>query len=775
MRTTQLWILGAVALCVALPEGAAIAQDNDGGPKTIDQIIVTARKREENLQDTPLAVTALTADALEDLGVEDTSDISNLAPNVYLTQTPGSAANIGTAIRGVSNAEPLQTVEAGVALYIDDAYLARASGAVLDLVDLERVEVLRGPQGTLYGRNATGGAIKFISAKPSEERSLKQKFTIGTFGEFSSRTSVNVGEIGSGTNLYGRGTFLYKERDGYVNNRNASDGEDPGAYETTAFRLALRWEPTEDLTVDYSYDYVDTEGYDALFQLFAVSPGLAASFAGAGTPLAPTTDRRESVNLDFQQASEHKTQGHNLTFEWDLGFATLTSISTYRDWENTENATELDGSAGLNVFGLNPMFAPGLLTNVQLFAASNEREQDQFTQELRLQGDLFESVQWTVGAYYFEEEFEELNPQQFIVPAGGMLPLPLQQFGGLFYSGEAESWALFASATWTPDCFDQRLSFTGGVRYSDDQKEFVQTISNPMDPAFPRRGNDADFNSFDWDFAVNFAATEDINVYGRVATAYKAGGFNPRASSTLEPFDEEELTSYEIGVKALLLDGRLRVNAAYFYSEYEDIQVNQFASGAGGASSVTVNAGEATIQGIEVETLWLITDNLTFQGSWGLLDPEYDEFLARNPVTNAVVDIADKASFGYQPNQTALLALHYESDPLGADGLVVSARLEWRYTGGPIRWTAIEEVQGVQLAPFLDEIQQDSYDVVNARIALSDIPVPFGGGSAEIGVFGRNIFDEEYVTAGIDFGGLGFGGAAFAPPATFGVDVTFNF
>jgi iron complex outermembrane recepter protein len=787
--------LAALALLAALtwPGPAALAQGESEGegtqeeeeaeaqptgqpPAGAEEMFITARKRQENLQEAPLAVTGFSEQTLEDLGVSQTDDVTALAPNVYLTQTPGSAANIGVSIRGIGGAEPLLTRDTGVALYVDGAYIARTSGAVFDLVDLQRVEVLRGPQGTLYGRNATGGAVNFISRPPREEFGFEQTVGYGLYDAWQTRTTIDTGLMGE-SGLSATFTYLAKARDGYVNDRNASDRSDPGAYDTDAFRIALDWSALEDFTASYAFDYSDLEGQDAYFQLAEVNPTLAGAFL----PPLPKVDDDNRINtarMDFHDPSIHRINGHNLTFDWDLEVTNLKSITTYREWDNFEEGTELDG----NVVNASTTMGPGI---VQLFAATNDREQHQFSQELQLYGPVGERVDYVTGFYYFKEKFEELNPQQFVIPIGGGLVLPCPSVGPpcanttLDYDGDAESWAVFTDWRWTPPVLEDRLKFSVGARFSDDEKSFSQR--SPV-----ASGNDEDWSHIDWQGTGSYQWTDAVMTYVRVATGYKSGGFNPR-SGVATPFDEETVVTYELGTKTELFDDRVILNGAVFLSDYDDLQIDQFLAGSAGAASTTVNAGKAHIWGIELEAFAQITDYLSGYVNYGWLDMEYDEFkildLAANggacagapPLPNTCFpDVSDEARFGYRPDQTLAAGLAFESDPLGSAGIVFGSRVDAIYADD-LWWHVIDNSpNGAPITPFNEDIKENGYTLFNASISLSEIPV---GNEARLKftLWGRNLLDEEYKRSGIDFGGLGFAGVVYGEPRTYGATMTFSY
>jgi iron complex outermembrane receptor protein len=783
---TAFWWTGHAALAQetsgpeeTAEEEEAEAEAEPGGqpPAGAEEMFITARKRQENLQESPLAVTGFSEETLEDLGVAQTDDVTALAPNVYLTQTPGSAANIGLSIRGIGGAEPLLTRDTGVALYVDGAYIARTAGAVFDLVDLQRVEVLRGPQGTLYGRNATGGAVNFISRRPKEEFGFEQTVGYGLYDAWLTRTTIDSGLIAE-TGLSSTFTYLAKARDGYVNDRNSSDGSDPGAYDVDALRFALNWEPMEAFSASYAFDYSALAGEDALFQLVGINPAVLAALDATSNIPETDDDRIGVANMDFHDTSTHRIAGHNLALEYDLGFSTVKSITTYREWDNTEEGTELDGNAGLvaNQFGFP--------TPIQLFAAMNEREQDQFSQEIQMYGPVGERVDYVTGFYYFEEDFEEFNPQQFMVTnlASPLIPpgFGVAATSTLDYDGDAESWAAFTDWSWTPPVLEDRFKLSAGVRFSADEKSFSQRANPPT--LTVNRSNDEDWHHIDWQGTGSYQWTDAVMTYVRVATGYKSGGFNPRsaeqtpplAATSLKPFDEEEVITYEAGAKTELFDDRVILNGAIFLSDYDNLQIDQFVAGSGGAASLTVNAGKAHIWGFEIEGIAQITDNISAYANYGWLDMQYDEFKILDPGTNAIVNIADEAKFGYRPDQTLAAGLVFESDPLGSAGLVLGSRIDAIYNDD-IWWHVIDNApSGAAITPFNDVIKEGGYTLFNAAISLSEIPIG-NEGRLKFTLWGRNLLDEEYRRSGIDFGSLGFAGVLYGEPRTYGATMTFSY
>jgi iron complex outermembrane receptor protein len=788
---------------LALPALAQDAPPAPAAPETdlsrtaIEEITITARKVSENLQDSPLAVSAFGADSLEGLGIADTQDISSMAPNLYLTQTPGSVANLALSVRGVAGAEPLLTREQGVAIYMDDVYIARVTGAIMDLVDVERIEVLRGPQGTLYGRNSTGGAIRFISRKPSEEFGFSQRIGTGSWSRFESRTMVNTGELLPG--LAASAVYFHTQEDGYRNNTLRDQNSDYGAKNTDAFRIALGWDLTEDLRLDYAFDYSNLEGHGPGFQLVAISPTLAGSLGAGGVninnlkisrgvaTLPPYAPKRvfEKLSGNFDGESEHTIRGHNLNLGWDLGFTRFTAIASFREWDNTEAGTELDGNSLGPVTAItNPIiFAPpfgslcpggvptgcmATLSNPDLFNARNERHQDQWSLETRFDGDIVEGLSYVAGFYYFNEDFTENNPQSFLFPASPFLP-PLFLTNNFVYEGDSRSWALFSNLSYVLPLLDDKLSISAGVRYSKDDKSY-QRFS-------PIVSQDAhNWDSVDWETTINFAATEDLTIYFRGASAYKAGGYNLRSAlPVIDPFNEERVKSVELGVKSDWFDRRAMVNLTGFWSISKGRQTDVFAAGPGGATSITVNAGEAEIPGLEAEFKLIPVDGLTLEANVGWIKPRYNSYPVIDSVTLATVDLAHEAGFGYQPAVTTSLGAEYATAPIGSLGIVLAARIDAHYTGSRI-WSPLDDERSSNQptsTAFRDILKDGSYWLTDVRFTVSEISIN-DKARLKASVYGRNIFDEDYMLSGIDFGALGFAGAAFGEGATWGIDITLD-
>lgn len=767
--------MASVSLLASVWAGTAMAQDAEPGAGGLQEIVVTAQKRAENLQNTPLAVSAVTGEALEARRISDVSDISSVAPNLTTSITPASTTNITVHIRGIGESDPVLTVDSPVGIYVDGIVIGRTTGAVFDLVDLQRVEVLRGPQGTLYGRNTTGGAVNFITAKPADSFKGTQTFGYGNLDYMLSRTSIDTGEIDH-SGLKFKLSYVHKQRDGYANDLNQPNKRDPGASNTDAFRIAARFDNGGPVRIDYAFDYNDSKSYAVPFQLAYARSDIVAYFANSealgGNPLIYSRDRLNTLRLN-QGLLHDKVRGHNLTIEADLGDnLTLRSMTGLRSWHNTVAEADMDGNDGLRGFTVSPEiivapdynFVPLGVNDIRLFSGVNVRKQKQFSQELNLLGKVGDKLEFVLGAFYFREKASENNPSQLALILESPVAIPLG--GGLsthyfatdlappfYYRHTSESKAVFGQATFH---VTDRLNLTGGLRYTKDRKHMNQIASIPRD--LMRK-----FSQLNWAVSADYKFTDRIMGYARVATGYKAGGFNPR--SVGGSFDPEKIISYEAGLKTELLDRRLRFNLTAFHSRYKDLQVSQFLAGSGGASTITVNAGKATYTGIEAELVAQLAKGLTFNAAFGFVDRKYKSFIIRDATSNELVDVADEARFSYSASTTANAGLQYETEVQDIGKL--TARADWTYRG-KIAFHPLD-----RLNPYNRQIADGGAGRLDARIALSDIDV--GPTRATVALWGKNLTNKDYLYAGIDFGSLGFAGVSYAEPRTYGVDVKFDF
>ena len=776
----------------ALGSASIAAQAQTAAPVGLEEIIVTAERREMALQDTPISMSVLGDSQLESIGAFEILDFPEQVPNVRMDQTAGSQSNVGIAIRGVSATDPQLAVDPAVGIYLDGVYIGRHAGAVFDIVDLERVEVLRGPQGTLYGRNSTGGAINLVTLTPGDELAFAQTLTYGSEDFLRSTTRIN---LPLSDQVAASLSYNHTQRDGDL--VSLYSGRDLGAFASDAARLAVRWMPNEQVTADYAFDWSQRRSNTAMSQMVHVRPtqiGLGGRFfqqlAAVSSP-----NRMEALPLVEDRDDEHSSDayGHALTIEWRPTAAlTVKSITAFRHWEEDEPGNSfgdvfVEANTVLN--GATGTYIPAG-QRVANFFATRRGEQDQWSQELQLLGSAMDDrLNYTVGAYYFTEEAEEANPQTYVLPAlfaFGRLPMATQRFlcadfsspapcfgksvrlsnSAFRYSTDNEAYALYGQATWS---INDAVDVTLGGRWSKDRKS--TTLTTLFLDVGPATVSDSDsWDNFSPSGTLSWKINEDIHTYLKVSTGYRSGGYNARATtvpSFTNPVDAETVLSYELGLKSDFWDRRARLNAALFDMDYDDRQVQQFEAGTGGASQRLVNAGKSSARGIELDFTVLPLERLQVQLSYGYLDVEYDEFVTAvvNPVTGlgtgVTADISSTAStLVHAPEHTGAASAEYAfpESSYGTWALWAGVTYAGRRTFNP------------QLNLY-DSVP--SYELIDARLSLRDIPVPKG--KLQFALWGRNLADEEVREWGIDFGALGFAINTFQQMRTFGLDMRYEF
>ncbi len=745
------------------------ATDADG----IGMIIVTAQKRSENVQDVPIAITAIGSQFLESRGIDSIDDLGTIAPNVKFERAPASKTISQIAIRGSVTINPAITWEPAVGLYLDGVYIAKAQGSIFDIADLERVEILRGPQGTLYGRNALAGAVNLVTKKPSGEAGGMAELTYGSFDEVRLRGVVDLPQMGA---FSAKVSGQYRTRDGLIA-LNAPDGRGRNrtdSIESGSFMVQLRAEIADNITADYTYDYSKSNQTPPFSQLLAVNrngdprdifdpASPSYPFAGAFFPLdrVADPDRITTASIDAPVYERSRSYGHALTLTVGLGDAELKSITAYRDlaWAD---GLDLDGSP----------FPVAFTQRISDYHA--------FSQELQLTGTAFEdSLAYVLGAFYFDEQAETVNPQTYF---GGGVDLDSN------YGSNTKAWAIYAQLDYD---LTERLKLTLGGRYTRETKDISRFFRVNFDPAngitsplvvanLPYGAiPDAKFSDFSPAVTLSYAASDTINLYARFAQGFKSGGFNgesnvfaaPTAdcpSGALElcqPYLPEQVDSYEIGVKSRFLDDRLIVNVAAFRNESKDIQLSVFTATTG-AASIIQNAAAARIQGLEIETVLRPVDSLTINASLALLDPEYKRFI------DGGIDVSNNRAFPHAPKTTASIGADWRvaAGDWGKFNIYADLNYSSEYFTFPYALTAptaSDQVAGTS--------QSQGRTIVNLRATLAEFAV--GGMETEISVFVRNLTKEDAPSNFIDFG-PGFGGILlgyFPDPRTFGVTAGVRF
>ncbi len=716
-------LVGTAAIAFAAPAAAQSQQDTVASQDAEDEVIVvTARRREERLIDVPVAVSAFSGEALEERGALDITDIAQSVPNVTLEASRATNSTLSAFIRGIGQQDPVSGFEQGVGIYLDDIYLNRPQAAVLDIYDVERIEVLRGPQGTLYGRNTIGGAVKYVTKRLPLEPSFKARATYGTYDQAEGvvTASLPMGDlvrVGGSVARLSRGGFgenLTTDLENYNKDIWASRlSLEVGGYDEPGF---IR------VQGDYTKDKSNPRGGHRLI------PGLAS-----GAPVLDNVfDTRGALNDPEQEVESY---GVSMHAELELSDALmLRSISAFR---KDDSYTPIDFDA-LPAVDLD---VPGAYLNEQL------------SQEFQLLYDNGGALTGLLGFYYLDAKADTLFDVRIFTTFPGLTAYTQAEV-------DTETYAVFGDFTFD---LSEQLSISVGGRYTWDERSAYILRQNYLgggSPIFggagvPFGGPSTDFDGsrefkkFTPRASISFMPTPDHNIYASYSKGFKGGGFDPRgvganapAATPGAPTDEEVATflsfapeqvdSYEVGYKGDL--GMLSIAAAAFYADYTDVQIpGSVACTVAGLPSfcgVVSNAGKATFKGLELEATARFGGGFNLSGSLGYIDAQYDEYITN--IGNTPTDVADFRVVQNTPEFTGNLTASYDTD-LGGGELYLGASVSYRSK------TTQFEIPN----PYID---QDGYALVDASIKWT---AP--GGNWSLGLYGKNLLDKEYKTSGYTF------------------------
>ena len=748
LKSSVLCFLLVILPCTTLFAQAPAAQEPpkteeqakaDDAPQASEEIVVTARKREENVQEVPVAVTVVTADKLEEAAAADISELQTQVPNLAVYQGRNQSTTLTAFLRGIGQADPLWGVDPGVGLYMDDVYMARPQGALLDVFDVERIEVLRGPQGTLYGKNTIGGAIKYVSKPLTDDLEARAALTVGEYNTLDIRGSLS-GALVPGK-VRGKIAFASLNRDGY--GTNLFTGRDVSDRKTIAARASLDWLLSEKTKIafnaDYTEDDAEPKGYQRLrannlCPLFGVTCAPNDSRWDTQSGLAPLNGT-ESMGASVVVSSA-------LSDAWDFK-----SITAYRE-SDSENNIDFDTT-------------PARIVDVQATYYD-----DQLTQELQFVYEGGGKLSGVLGAYYFDGEAGGLVKNIFVNA----------QFGTTNGKTFTDSIAVFGDGSYA---LNEQWTLNGGLRVTREKKNGVafnagyanDTFSTPV-VILANYDKEATFDSIAPKLGIDYQMTPNILTYFSVSRGFKSGGFNVRAQSnafpkSAEPFDDEVLTVGELGVKSVLNEGLLVLNTALFHGKYEDIQVSTFtafdANGDGIEESFFgnfLNAGNATMNGVEVEFSndFRGIDWLNINGFASYLDLEPDEFLDANRDTFVDTQVITNA-----PKWTGGLRFNFDFPALG--GLLTAS------IGGAYRSESTLTNEGGAFAGQpVRPIIQDSYMLYDAWVSWLSPDAKW-----RLGLNAKNLTDEGYLTNGYNIPALGILTGSYGAPRTVLATVEYRF
>ncbi|HAS15534.1 MAG TPA: hypothetical protein DCS01_09570, partial [Idiomarina abyssalis] len=644
----------AAAVTTLLSSPMALAQQNENTEAEdgkLERIEVTARRTNESLQEVPVAVSAFGEGELERDGIEDITELQYKMPNTTFQVSRGTNSTLTAYIRGVGQQDPLWGFEPGVGIYIDDVYVARPQGAVLEILDVQRVEVLRGPQGTLYGKNTIGGAMKYVTRELTGYDEFEVKGTVGTYNQRDLKVS---GQTALADNFYVGGAFATLNRDGFGEFVNT--GDENYNKELMTGRFNAKWLVNKDINVKFAADWTKDDsnargGHREQESLLSDEPRL--------------TDVYDAYTA-MPTWNEVENEGYSMTVDWAINNDWMfKSITAYREGSTNTN---IDFDSTVN---------PVLLVPAVY-------EDEQTTQEFQFMY-RDDRLDFVGGLYFYEgEACGEFGTVL------GLLGLSIDTGGCVDTSSEA----LFGQATYQ---LDDQWSVTLGGRYTRDDKsadvfrytyagiKFLDRGDYSADPIVINSDftTQADWSKFSPHASVSYQVDPAVMLYASYSNGFKSGGVDMRADVSLNPdasnpYDPETVDTVEFGVKSEMLDGRMRLNAAAFFSDYQDMQVTvQRAIEGGGVASQVLNAADSTVQGFEIESTFAATPTLNFNGSLGYIDAEFDSVAFFNPETQQVEDVSDLWSFQNTPKVTANLGFTKEF-ALESGSLVWSTNVSYR-------------------------------------------------------------------------------------------------
>lgn len=689
MHRTQTYSLKLALALLASSNVFAVApvsaqETEDADTKRFETVMVTAQKREQAITDIPASIQAFGGADIASAGITDLEDLQYLTPGLSITPFQSESQLF---IRGIGNNINAPGLDPSNAVHLNGVYLSRPSLALVDFYDIERIEVLKGPQGTLYGRNATGGAVNIITAKPEDTFSASVQVGFGSFNARRAEGMVNIPFEAGGIRISG----LYSEDDGYTD--NLFDGGDLDVTDVFALRGRGLFEISDSITIEGGLDFFEDNGNVGL-PLRNVP-----EFGGPYIDFPGNATGPRDYNLDGDSSGAQEGLLSDLQFTWTGDNLVFKSITGYLDYEIDQNV-DTDGTS-------NP-----------LEQLTQSTATTSFSQEIQLQNKGGGNVDWIVGAFYLDEETDHTSTFELAFALGD----PRIDLFSDYTNTTTEAWAVFAEGTYR---FENGFSVTVGGRYTEEEKEGEIT-----DLLFDTVGTSSQsFDAFTPRFILAYDADNDTNYYASVSRGFKSGG-NSGLGGFFDEFDEETVTAYEAGFKSVLADGTLRLNGAIFFNDYEGAQI--FATeetGVGGFVTVPINVPESETSGFEIDAEWAATDALTFRAGYTYLDTEIkSDITLPSGIPGAGLPLPNASENQYN------IGIEYVTDLA---------------SNGDLTWSADYAYQDDWLAPVFQNPATetlDGYGLLNAGVAWES-----ENGGLFASLVGRNLTDETYATYRADF------------------------
>uniref|UniRef100_B0SXU3 TonB-dependent receptor n=1 Tax=Caulobacter sp. (strain K31) TaxID=366602 RepID=B0SXU3_CAUSK len=749
--------VSAAALQGITPAQAQAQAQTQAQPASvqIEEVVVTARRREERLQDAPVAVTALSGDALQARGVESVDQIARFAPSIRFdgaAALSGGNYNATVFIRGVGQNDFAIFSDPGVGVYVDGVYYARSIGGTMDAFDVSRIEVLRGPQGTLFGKNTIGGAVVISTAQPGDAFGGQIEGTVGSLNRRDLKGHV---DIPLSDKAAVRLSAARLTRDGY--GKRLLTGEDLGDRNATAARAQLRWEASDAVIVELSADYTRAREHSAPQKLLVIGavPGFAVGpFMGNfNTYIAPglgitAPNGAKTLNTSFLTDDPYTTYGTgpnvndldlwgtSATVNWDLGGVTFKSISAVR--------------------GLKATFArDGDNTPFTFRETFNHDVQAQYSQEFQFSGQSFDDrLTWVTGAYVFQERGTDSGYAKLALGlAPGASPPPYSPSAAVYTKVTSTTYALFAQGSYS---LTDRLSATVGARVNRDDKDYVLDHRRIRDGGIiAQLSRGGSWDSFTPKLGLEFKATPDVLLYVSAGKGFKSGGFNARPlndATEVTEYQPETLLTYELGAKTAWFNRRLILNLAGYFSDYQDIQVTVNQT----PRNFVANAAAGEVKGVELELQARPTANWSFNLGAGYMDAKYTK-VGSGLAAGQVLPITLATHFVKAPEWTANGGIEYSRE-LSVGGRLL-ARVDWTHYS-----TVYNDVANDP------DLTQPAYDLFGARIAYTSANQLW-----QAALFGSNLSDERYKVSGNASSGFGLKEASYGRPREWGLSVNRKF
>ena len=789
-------LLASASLAIhsaALAQEANEQTDSQESTRALPTVTVTAQRTEESLQSVPIAITAVGGEQMQDMGITDVDALALQSPGVNIKSDFG-AANPNIFIRGVGISDFNANVTGAVGVYVDEVYTASPAAQLFQFFDADRVEILRGPQGTLYGRNTTAGAVNFISRKPTDELSANLYTEYGNYNAITVDGGVG-GPIIPGR-LKGRIAGTLSQRDGTLDNtfKGGQAPEKLNNRDSWGLRGQLEFTPSDTVTLlgtlySGSSDASALQSqHRGLLDPATFAPCVPAPRASGVCidPLGYSDTDGDSFSGAYNDPSKETVDfwGATLKADIDLGDYALTSVTAYQD---VDRYTIFDGDQ----------------SPISFVVPVHDPESDQFSEEIRLVSPTDNRFRWIAGAFYFKEDLTfhgsfdlfrdvrpaieaaaaTLTPEQLALSPGGFVngynplgsadlaaalgnpvfafPAQIIEYG---YDQNVKTWALFGQTYFD---ITKDLTLTLGLRYSEEDRTFdylSETVEGairiPLVQTSAAMGNDTtSFDDLSYRAALEWQATDSVFLYGSVSQASKSGGFNGAAllfQPQSAPFGDETLTAYEAGIKTDLFDKALRLNATAFYYDYEDLQVYVIVNSGGLPQQVLTNAASAKVSGLELEALAQPIENLQLSLGAALLDSEFEDFKVPATLGLALQDFTGN-SLPYSPELSLNAAATYRVD------LSNGGTLKF---GGDIAYQDKAYVDPGNT----ERLATDNYTLVGLHATYQP-----PRSNWEFGLWGRNVTDEEYISYTVDLSDFGLDYVQFGEPATYGVSVRFTY